>query len=256
MLAARAGCRPRSPPSPSPPCAGDGLRGLAAGPGGSARGRAGVGVRRGVRRDRARPGACTMVRTLRRLGYRFAIVSGGFTRITDRLAEDPASTSRGQRARGGRRRITGRIVGPVVDRAGKAAALREFAARSVPEQAVIAIGDGANDLDMLNAAGLGIAYNAAGAPRRADTAVNVPTWTRSSTCWASRARRSRPPTPRPASSPPLRRSDAGPAESARLAEDGRVGASCSSRTAESARLPLEDRRVGASTLRRGRRGRR
>ena len=53
------------------------------------------------------------------------------------------------------------IVGDVVDRAGKAAALREFAADlGVPEAATIAIGDGANDLDMLEAAGLGIAYNA------------------------------------------------------------------------------------------------
>ena len=65
---------------------------------------------------------------------------------------------------------------PVVDRAGKAAALRQFAAEvGVPEAAVVAIGDGANDLDMLNAAGLGIAYNAKPLVRdAADTAVNVP----------------------------------------------------------------------------------
>ena len=72
--------------------------------------------------------------------------------------------------------LTGRIVGEVVDRAGKAAALREFAAEvGVPLDAVIAIGDGANDLDMINAAGLGIAYNAKPMVRdAADTAVNVP----------------------------------------------------------------------------------
>ncbi len=64
----------------------------------------------------------------------------------------------------------------MVDRAGKATALRRFAeAVGVPLDAVIAIGDGANDLDMLNAAGLGIAYNAKPVLREAaDTAVNVP----------------------------------------------------------------------------------
>ena len=67
-------------------------------------------------------------------------------------------------------------MGPVVDRAGKADALREFAAEvGVPLDAVIAVGDGANDLDMLNAAGLGIAYNAKPLVRdAADTAVSVP----------------------------------------------------------------------------------
>ena len=123
------------------------------------------------------PGARTMVRTLRRLGYRFTIVSGGFTRITDRLAEDLGiHFSRANELEVVDGRLTGRIVGPVVDRAGKAAALREFAAEiGVPVEAVIAIGDGANDLDMLNAAGLGIAYNAKPVLRdAADTAVNVP----------------------------------------------------------------------------------
>ena len=67
-------------------------------------------------------------------------------------------------------------MGDVVDRAGKATALRQFAADvGVPLSAVVAIGDGANDLDMLNAAGLGIAYNAKPVLREAaDTAVNVP----------------------------------------------------------------------------------
>src|SRR5690606_10214757 len=108
------------------------------------------------------PGARTMVRTLRRLGYRFAIVSGGFSQITDRLAaEMDIDSARANELEIVDGRLTGRIVGPVVDRAGKAAALREFAAAcGVPQAAVIAIGDGANDLDMLNEAGLGIAYNA------------------------------------------------------------------------------------------------
>jgi phosphoserine phosphatase len=123
------------------------------------------------------PGARTMVRTLRRIGYRFAIVSGGFSQITDRLAADLGiHYARANRLEVVDGRLTGRIVGDVVDRAGKAAALREFAAEvGVPVGAVIAIGDGANDLDMLNAAGLGIAYNAKPMVRdAADASVTVP----------------------------------------------------------------------------------
>jgi phosphoserine phosphatase len=123
------------------------------------------------------PGVRTMVRTLRRLGYRFAIVSGGFSQITDRLAEDLGiHYSRANELEIVDGRLTGRIIGDVVDRAGKATALRQFAADvGVPLSAVVAIGDGANDLDMLNAAGLGIAYNAKPVLREAaDTSVNVP----------------------------------------------------------------------------------
>src|SRR5690606_20663116 len=106
------------------------------------------------------PGARTLVRTLRRLGYRFAIVSGGFSQVTDRLAADlEIDFARANELEIVDGVLTGRIVGDVVDRAGKAAALREFAAElGVPVEATIAIGDGANDLDMLNAAGLGIAF--------------------------------------------------------------------------------------------------
>ncbi len=123
------------------------------------------------------PGARTLVRTLKRLGYRFAMVSGGFTQITDRIAADLgfdfAHANELEIVDG---KLTGTIVGDVVDRAGKAEALRRFAAEvGVSEQSVIAIGDGANDLDMLNAAGLGIAYNAKPVVQKAaDTSVNVP----------------------------------------------------------------------------------
>ena len=123
------------------------------------------------------PGARTLVRVLRRLGCRFALVSGGFTQITDRLAADlGVHYSRANELEIVDGRLTGRLVGSVVDRAGKAAALRQFAQDvGVPESAVVAIGDGANDIDMLNAAGLGIAYNAKQALRdAADTSVNVP----------------------------------------------------------------------------------
>lgn len=123
------------------------------------------------------PGARTLVRTLRRLGYRFAIVSGGFSQITDRLAEDLGiHFARANELEIVDGHLTGAVVGDVVDRAGKAAALREYAATiGIPETATIAIGDGANDLDMLDAAGLGIAYNARPVVQSAaDTSVNVP----------------------------------------------------------------------------------
>jgi phosphoserine phosphatase len=123
------------------------------------------------------PGARTLVRILRRLGYRFALVSGGFSQITDRLADDLGiHFSRANRLEVVDGKITGNILGPVVDRAGKAAALREYAGQlGLTEASCIAIGDGANDLDMLNAAGLGIAFNAKPMVRdAADTSVNVP----------------------------------------------------------------------------------
>jgi phosphoserine phosphatase len=123
------------------------------------------------------PGARTMVRILRRLGYRFALVSGGFSQITDRLAADLGiHYARANELEVVDGRLTGRIVGEVVDRAGKAAALRHFAEQvGVPVESVVAIGDGANDLDMLEIAGLGIAFNAkAMVQEAADTTVNVP----------------------------------------------------------------------------------
>ncbi len=123
------------------------------------------------------PGARTLVRTLRRLGYRFGIVSGGFTQITDRLADDLGiHRSRANTLEIIDGKLTGDLVGDVVDRAGKARALREFAADlGISEAATIAIGDGANDLDMLEAAGLGIAYNARPVVREmADTSLNIP----------------------------------------------------------------------------------
>jgi len=123
------------------------------------------------------PGARTLVRTLKRLGYLVAIVSGGFTQITDGLVDelglDFAAANTLDVVDGV---LTGKLVGPIVDRAGKAAALERFAALAgVPLTQTIAIGDGANDLDMLGRAGLGVAFNAKPVVREAaDTALNVP----------------------------------------------------------------------------------
>ncbi|MET0952733.1 MAG: phosphoserine phosphatase SerB [Aeromicrobium sp.] len=123
------------------------------------------------------PGARTMIRTLKRLGYRFALVSGGFTHIIERIAgELEIDYYRANELEVVDGRLTGRILGPVVDRAGKAVALRDFAAEArIPVKNTVAIGDGANDLDMLAAAGLGIAFNAKPLVRdQARTSVNVP----------------------------------------------------------------------------------
>jgi phosphoserine phosphatase len=126
---------------------------------------------------RLTPGARTLIRTLKRLGYRCGVVSGGFTQFTDRLTEqlglDYAKANTLEIADG---KLTGRVTGAVIDRAGKEAALREFAARAgVPLSQTVAVGDGANDLDMISVAGLGVAFNAKPAVRSAaDTSVSVP----------------------------------------------------------------------------------
>jgi phosphoserine phosphatase len=137
-----------------------------------------VSVLDDVRRDlRLAPGARTLVRTLHRLGYRCGIVSGGFTRITDSLAAelgiDYAAANTLEIADG---KLTGRLTEPIIDRPGKADALRRFAAQAgVPLSQTVAVGDGANDLDMIAAAGLGIAFNARQVVKdAADASLSVP----------------------------------------------------------------------------------
>jgi phosphoserine phosphatase len=73
-------------------------------------------------------------------------------------------------------KLTGTVLGEIVDRAGKAQALRRFAEEvGVPLEQTVAVGDGANDIDMLSAAGLGIAFNAKPVVQaHADTALTVP----------------------------------------------------------------------------------
>jgi phosphoserine phosphatase len=131
-------------------------------------------VRAGLRLT---PGARTLIRTLKRLGYKCGIVSGGFTAVIEPLAAslgiDYVAANRLEVADG---KLTGRVLDPIIDREGKTEALRKFArAAGVPLSQTVAVGDGANDLGMIGAAGLGIAFNAKPMVRdAADTALNVP----------------------------------------------------------------------------------
>ncbi len=123
------------------------------------------------------PGARTFVRTLKRLGFKVALVSGGFTAIVRRLADEVGVkrvAANELEVEDGR--LTGRLVGEIVDRAGKARVLEAFAAdNDISLSQTVAIGDGANDLDMLAVAGLGIAFNAKPiVAESADTAITVP----------------------------------------------------------------------------------
>ena len=123
------------------------------------------------------PGARTLIRTLKKLGHHIALVSGGFEPVIAPLATelgiDHMRANNLEIADG---KLTGELVGPVIDRAGKATALRDFAAEhNVDLDQTIAIGDGANDLDMIAIAGMGIAFNAKPAVKAAaDSSVSAP----------------------------------------------------------------------------------
>ncbi|MGH3823197.1 MAG: phosphoserine phosphatase SerB [Pseudonocardiaceae bacterium] len=123
------------------------------------------------------PGARTTVRTLKRLGFRCGAVSGGFTQIVEPLAEELGldfCTANELEILDGK--LTGHVIGPVVDRPAKAEALRQAAEHfGIPLAQCVAVGDGANDIDMLTTAGLGVAFNAKPALREvADTTINQP----------------------------------------------------------------------------------
>jgi phosphoserine phosphatase len=122
-------------------------------------------------------GARTLIGTLGGLGYKSGIVSGGFIQVIGPLATELGIgyvAANELEIAGGK--LTGQLRGPVIDRAGKAEALRRFAADAgVPLSQTVAVGDGANDLDMIAAAGLGVAFNAKPVVRdAADTSLSVP----------------------------------------------------------------------------------
>jgi phosphoserine phosphatase len=126
---------------------------------------------------RLTPGARTFVRTLHRLGFHVGVVSGGFTVFTDRFVDELGlDFAAANELEVSGDQLTGRLIGELVDRPGKARALERFADQfGVPLSQTVAVGDGANDIDMLERAGLGIAFNAKAALRlAADTSVNLP----------------------------------------------------------------------------------
>ena len=126
---------------------------------------------------RLTPGARTLLRTLQRLGYVAAVVSGGFVEVLQPLMDElEVHYLEANRLEIRDGRLTGRLAAPIVDRAGKARALRRFASEvGVPLEQTVAVGDGANDIDMLSVAGLGIAFNAKPVVREhADAALSVP----------------------------------------------------------------------------------
>lgn len=108
------------------------------------------------------PGATALIARAREHGATIGLVSGGFTEVVTPVASLLGiSHVRANSLEVADGRLTGRVGGPVVDRAGKATALLAWAEElGVPAGRTVAIGDGANDLDMLAAVGLGIAYRA------------------------------------------------------------------------------------------------
>lgn len=123
------------------------------------------------------PGAKTLISTLKRLGHSVAVVSGGFTDVIEPILKDlEIAHYRANSLEIKDGVITGQLVGEIIDRAAKATALHEFASiEGVSLAQTIAIGDGANDLDMIAAAGLGIAFNAKPAVKAAaDSSLSAP----------------------------------------------------------------------------------
>lgn len=122
-------------------------------------------------------GARELVEAFHAAGHVVCVVSGGFNQILDPLAEglglDHWRANDLEVADGA---LTGRVLGEVVDRSVKEHMLREWAGQhGIPLEHCVAVGDGANDLDMLGAAGLGVAFNAKPKVRAAaDAALDLP----------------------------------------------------------------------------------
>ena len=128
-----------------------------------------------IYRERVRlmPGAATLVRTMRARGATTALVSGGFAPFTERVrAALGFDLVQGNRLETRAGHLTGRVLEPVRGPASKLALLERLArARGLAPAETLAVGDGANDLPMLKAAGLGVAYRAHPVVRAAVTVV-------------------------------------------------------------------------------------
>ena len=123
------------------------------------------------------PGARTLIRTLHKLGHKVGVVSGGFLDVIEPLLQElKIDFYRANKLDIADGKLTGKLLGAIIDKGAKADALREFAAaENVSLAQTIAIGDGANDLGMLEIAGLGIAFNAKPAVRAAaNSSINSP----------------------------------------------------------------------------------
>lgn len=119
------------------------------------------------------PGASELIATVHERGGMVGVVSGGFHEVLDVIAPQlGVDRWKANRLGASAGRLTGEVDGEVVDASGKAAALRSWTTEfGVDPAATIALGDGANDLAMLAAAGLGLAFNAKPAVRRAASVV-------------------------------------------------------------------------------------
>ena len=141
-----------------------------------------VGLLRGLSEDvlgrcyrervRLNPGARTLVRTMNALGAATALVSGGFTFFTERVAAAAGfGFSRANRLIVADGFLSGEVERPILGKAAKLEALEEMVgALGLGAEAAVAVGDGANDLAMVEAAGLGVAYHAKPALARASDA--------------------------------------------------------------------------------------
>ena len=122
------------------------------------------------------PGASELIAAIHARGGRAAVVSGGFHEVLDAVAPPlGVDVWRANRLASADGALTGLVDGEIVDAAAKAASLREWASSyGVPTRRTIAIGDGANDLQMMAAAGLGLAFNAKPAVRaQADLVIGA-----------------------------------------------------------------------------------